>query len=152
MGLTVGEFEAILNDESKLITGNIAWSEDEDHSPSVEFRIDLSSGPGFPLFIRGSCNAEAQTLSFALIHRGAGRIYGLCLGKDHHNPDCEYVGETHKHYWSEVTRDKKAYAPPDITAPPTDPINAWRQFCAEARINHIGELSPVPPAQRRLFP
>ena len=43
----------------------------------------------------------ARTLTYALILKTAGRIYGLDLGKDHHNPQCEQVGEKHKHRWSE---------------------------------------------------
>ena len=49
----------------------------------------LSQQSVTPLFVRGSYNAEAQTLTFAVINRAVGRICGLDLGKDHHNPDCQ---------------------------------------------------------------
>ncbi|MGH8191833.1 MAG: DUF6978 family protein, partial [Rhodanobacteraceae bacterium] len=42
------------------------------------------------------------------------RIYGLDLGKDHHNPQCNQVGEKHKHRWTDQYRDKEAYEPRDI--------------------------------------
>jgi hypothetical protein len=151
MPLTQNEFEAIISDPSKRIEGDIAWTDDEDHSPSVEFRVEVASDLGYPLFIRGSYNGLAHTLTFALIHRGAGRIYGLDLGKDHHNPDCNNVGEKHKHRWREAVRDKEAYVPKDITAPATVPPQVWQQFCNEALIEHRGRLQAPPPIQLGIF-
>jgi hypothetical protein len=51
----------------------------------------------------------AGALSYALMHRRTGRIYALDMGKEHHNPSCEYVGELHKHEWNEPVRDKEVY-------------------------------------------
>ncbi len=148
--MTHAEFEALLADTTKRIEGDIAWSDDEDQSPAVEFRAEVASEIGYPLFVRGSFNPEAQTLTYALIHRGVGRVYGLDLGKDHHNPSCDHTGETHKHRWTDAARDKEAYVPPDITAPPSDPVEAWQQFCSEARIAHNGVLQPPPRRQWEL--
>lgn len=61
------------------------------------------------------------------------------------------MGETHKHRWTEAMRDKEAYAPADITAPAWDPVAVWRQFCAEARIEHRGKLPKPPPRTGELF-
>jgi len=47
------DFEAILNDDTKRFDGDIEWMEDEDHSPCREFRIEIQSEPGWPLFLRG---------------------------------------------------------------------------------------------------
>jgi hypothetical protein len=132
------EFEAIIKDATKTIIGDISWSEDEDHSPALEFRIEIQSETGYPIFIKGSYNTLVETLSFSLIHRGSGRIYGLDLGKDHHNPACTYVGEKHKHSWNESLRDKQAYVPDDINAEVIDPVSIWEQFCREAKIRHEG--------------
>lgn len=151
MALTQSEFEAILADESKIITGDIAWQEDEDHSPSVEFRVEVTSEPGYPLFVRGSFNPLIPAVTFAVIHKGAGRIYALDLGKDHHNPDCVNVGEKHKHRWKESVRDKEAYVPPDISAAASQPVLLWQQFCKEAKIRHEGTFRPPPPHQQELF-
>lgn len=98
MSLSQVEFEGIMRDDGKRIKGDICWDDDEDHSPSLEFRAQVDSEAGYPLFVRGSFNALAETLTFAVIHKGAGRIYALDLGKDHHNPDCNNVGEKHKHF------------------------------------------------------
>ena len=151
MSLTNTEFASILEDASKRIEGNIAWSDDEDHSPAHEFRAEVGSGVGWPLFIRGRYNPAAGSLTYALILKSEGRIYGLDLGKEHHNPQCNQVGEKHKHRWSERYRDKEAYAPDDITAAVSDPVAVWKQFCVEARIEHDGELNQPPPQQGEIF-
>jgi len=149
--LTAAEFDELMNDDSKSISTDIGWSEDEDHSPTVEFRVEVQSDPGYPLFIRGSYNQLAKAMAFALIHRGVGRIYCLCIGKDHHNPSCQFVGEKHKHTWTEQSKDKEAYAPADITASSTEVSLAWKQFCAEAKIQHTGAFREPPAVQEDLF-
>ena len=140
MPLTDIEFAAILADESKRIRDNITWKEDEDHSPALEFRVDVESTNGWPLLLKGRYNPAAGTLTYALILKTTGRIYGLDLGKDHHNPTCEQVGDMHKHRWSERYGDKEAYVPDDVDSPVSDPVAVWREFCAEARIRHDGRM------------
>jgi hypothetical protein len=44
------EFEALLEDTSKRISGELSWVEDEDHSPAVEFRVEVQSDPGYTIF------------------------------------------------------------------------------------------------------
>ena len=117
--LTDREFVSILADETKRIQDDIAWREDEDHSPAVEFRVEIESMNGWPLVVKGYYNSSAGTLSYTLILKTTGRIYGLDLGKDHHNPQCQQVGEPHKH-----------------------PVAVWKEFCAEARIRHDGRMQP----------
>jgi hypothetical protein len=145
--VTETEFVAILEDVSKSIDVDIEWKGDEDHSPAVEFRVDINSTSGWPLVLCGSYNALARTLTYAMIHRAAGRVYALDLGKAHRNPTGELVGDTHKHRWTDRYRDKHAYEPKDITAGPDDPLQVWTQFCAEAKIHHGGMLHQPPPVQ-----
>lgn len=152
MSLTDGEFASILDDATKRIEGDIAWAEDEDHSPAWQFRAEVGSSAGWPLFINGYYNPQARTLSYTLILRTEGRIYGLDLGKDHHNPECIQVGDKHKHRWSEQFRDREAYVPNDITGTVANPVAVWRQFCAEARIEHKGEMRQPPLEQTDIFP
>lgn len=133
------------------IEGDIAWCEDEDHSPAVEFRAEVLSEPGWPLFIRSSYNRLAGALTYALILKTEGRIYALDLGKGHHNPECTQVGGKHKHRWVERFRDKEAYVPDNITAPVSEPVAVWEQFCTEARTTHIGSLAQPPAVQEDLF-
>jgi hypothetical protein len=148
MGLTDIEFQAILEDTSKRVDGDIVWKEDDDHSPSVEFLAEIHSDNGWPIFVRGSYNGLIPALSYMIILKTDGRIYGLDVGKDHHNPQCNQVGEKHKHRWTEKFRDKEAYSPKDITATATDPVDVWHQFCAEAKLTHKGAMArPQPPAK-----
>ncbi|MDK2412484.1 hypothetical protein QHH03_25615 [Aphanizomenon sp. 202] len=55
--LTQAEFEEFINYTTKQIDGDILWIEDEDHSPAVEFRVELTSNPGYPIFVKGSYNS-----------------------------------------------------------------------------------------------
>ena len=144
---TEADFAALLADKTKTIVGDISWAEDEDHSPAVEFRAEITSQAGYPLFVRGSFKPLAQTLTFAVIHAGCRRIYALDLGKDHHNPSCNNVGEKHKHRWTDKFRDKDAYVPQDITQPVTSPLEVWKEFCAEASIIHQGDMHAPPDHQ-----
>ena len=116
--MTETEFDALLADPTKQITEDITWQEDDDHSPGLEFRVEVASAPAYPLFVVGRYNRQAGTLTYALIHRGIGRLYALDMGKDHHNPSCQYMGEKHKHRWTEQFRDKDAYVPDTITHDP----------------------------------
>lgn len=145
------EFETLLADTTKQINEDISWEPDEDHSPTVEFRVNVDSLPKYPLYVKGSYNPAAQALSYMLIHRSFGRIYGLDMGKEHHNPSCNHVGRKHKHHWNESLGDKEAYVPDDITASISDPIGIWRQFCSEASLTHNGKMYLPPPFQPELL-
>jgi hypothetical protein len=149
--VTEAELQTILDDSTKVISGDLQWLEDEDHSPAVEFRAEISSSAGYPLFVRGSYNAAIPAVTYAIIHRGVGRIYALDLGKEHHNPSCQNVGERHKHQWTETFADKEAYLPEDIKAPASAPVAVWDEFCAEARIDHHGTLHEPPLLQLDLL-
>ncbi|MDB9493421.1 hypothetical protein PN441_12970 [Spirulina major CS-329] len=147
--LTQAEFETLINDPAKVIDGDITWT--QERSPRSGFRVEILSPAGYPLFLKGSYNPIIVALSYHIIHRTVGRIYGLDLGKDHRNPNGQRVGEKHKHRWRESLRDKEAYIPPDITAPATEPVRVWEQFCQEAKIHHNGSMDTPPPTQLDLF-
>lgn len=146
--MTNTEFETILADTTKSIVGDISWSVDEDHSPSVEFRAEIQSDAGWPLFVRASYYPLINAITYALILKTEGRIYALDIGKDHHNPTCEQVGEVHKHRWTEQFKDKYAYDPVDISRESCDPLVIWKEFCLEAKLAHSGRLYPPPPIQK----
>ncbi len=149
--MTNAELAAILSDTSKRVSGDIVWQPDEDHSFSVEFLVQVTSDPGWPLVVRGSYNGLVPAVTYALILKNVGRIYALDMGREHHNPNCRFIGDVHKHKWSEQLRDKEAYVPDDITAHASDPVSVWEQFCQEASIRHVGHLHLPPPIQKELF-
>ena len=57
----------------------------------------------------------------------------------------------HKHSWSECYRDKEAYVPTDVTAPATDQVSVWKEFCIEAGIQHTGRMNGPPAIQKELW-
>ncbi len=139
--ITEQDVEAILTDDSKRISDDIAWRLDPAHTPAVTFRMPVRSEPGWPLAVHASWNPKAGKLGYTLLLQGEGRIYALNLGAPHRNPGGERVGEVHKHRWTDAFRDRWAYVPDDITAPWDQPVEVWRQFCSEAKISHTGALS-----------
>ena len=150
--LSETEVGMILEDESKRVVGDLGWTAQRDHPMWVSFVADIETDAGFSLFIKGSLNLAARKLSFALIHRGeARRIYGLCLGTAHSDPEHGRLGDKHKHRWTEQYADKSGYVPEEITAPVAEPIQVWEQFCREAKITHHGRLSAAPPSQMELL-
>ena len=103
-----------------------------------------------PYSSRAGYNFYSGKLSYTIIYRGVGRIYGLDLGAAHVNPDGAPIGETHKNYWSPGHRDKRAFVPEDISHPWSDPVGVWAQFCAEARLEHHG-IMHLPQFQREMM-
>ena len=69
MPLSDAEFEAILANNTKSIEGDIVWQEDEDHSPSVEFKVQVETDRGYPLFMKGTFNPLIPAISYALISK-----------------------------------------------------------------------------------
>ena len=151
MPLTDAEFTSILDDRTKRIQGDVCLEEGRGSLAGVGVPAQVESTSGWPLFVKGRYSSMAGTLNYALILKTAGRIYALDLGKDHHNPQCEQVGEKHKHRWSERYGDKEAYVPSDVNAPVSDPVAVWKEFCAEAGIQHDGRMKQPPPRQEKLW-
>ena len=151
--MTRAEFEAILADQTKRIVGDVVWRKPDDgHRQALAFRVDVHNAVDYPLIVNGWYNPLVPSLSIALIHRAVGRIYGLCIGREHHNPTCSNVGaDVHKHAWSDATRDKHAYRPADISATADTPVLALREFFEEANIRLEGSIAAIPPRQSTLF-
>lgn len=139
MTLSQQEYEDIIADRSKRIDDDIVWERIQG-SPAREFRIDIDSEEGYPVFLKGWYNPYSGKLSYAIIHRSVGRIHGLDLGAEHQNPNGEFIGEKHKNYWVPGSRDKWAYVPTDITEPWDRPVAVWEQFCAEVNLRHVGTI------------
>lgn len=137
-GLTDAELTIILADATKRIEGDIVWALDEDHSPALRFRREVRSD--WSLFVAGRYSPPAGKLTYALILRGVGRVYGLDIGTDHHNPTCERVGDVHVHRWSEAHGTDFATVPHGIKDSVSDTCGVWRRFCRMAGIDHAGHM------------
>ncbi|MCY3538754.1 MAG: hypothetical protein OXH10_02665 [bacterium] len=138
---TQDEVNLILADSTKLIATDINWLPDPDHPPALRFRVPVISAQEVLLKIQGRWNPKAGKLSYILLHPGLGRIYALDMGVEHRNPTGGCIGDVHKHTWTDRYRDAMAYVPLDITATWDQPVEVWRQFCAEANIRHDGTLA-----------
>ena len=146
--LSKHEFGSIIR-EPKYINGNIEWGRRENNRSVSEFRVDIVSE--WPLFLHATFNPDVSKLNYLIVHKKHGRIFGVDLGKEHHNPHCNMVGETHLHEWTEEFRDKVARVPEEITAEISNPVAVWQQFCELANITHTGILGPPLPRQEELF-
>lgn len=101
--------------------------------------------PPIQCLLRAANNRLIGKLRYSIIHKGAGRIYGLCMGTDHHNVSCVNVGgDRHLHLWNDLSRDKDAVLATDIAAAVTDPVIVWQQFCSGFRLVHRGMMESPP--------
>ena len=78
MPISQAEFDAMMEDAAKWIEGDLCWREDPDRSPAVEFRAEVQSEVGYPLWVNARFNRLAGTLSYTLVHRAYRP--GICLG------------------------------------------------------------------------
>lgn len=149
--ITDAEFQAIIQDTSKRIEGDIIWYPDEDDSLAREFRVSVLTDNIGQFQLDGRYNPYAGTLIFALKRFGTGNIYVLNLGDFvYHNPTGETLTGTHKQHWTEEFKDKHAYIPPDITTEWHEPVRVWIQFCNESKITHNGRMfAPMDPGLQR---
>lgn len=143
--LSEADVLAIIADTSKVIEGDIVWQQKGRRGRQQTFRAEIRSDVGPETYIDGYINPGSQKLSFTLvlkypIRSQSRRIYGLDIGREHENKGEGMVGATHKTRWRDEHRDRWAYAPPDITAPWSDPVLAWKQFCTEANLRHTGTM------------
>ncbi len=67
MTLSQGEFEAIIQDQSKLIAADIVWRR-SDVLRAMEFRVNINNEEGYPIFLRGWYNPDSGKLSYSIIH------------------------------------------------------------------------------------
>lgn len=134
-----------------LCHGDLEWYEPTPGCAWVKFTAGVESDEGWPLKVAGSYSRENRKISFSLLHSALrGRLYGLDIGSAHAFPDQTKIEETHKHRWNEQDGFAHVFVPDDITAGLGEPLKAWGEFCAEAKIKHDGELQPPPTLQEDL--
>jgi hypothetical protein len=95
---------------------------------------------------------ELSLYSFALLLNNAFRIRGLDINGSHRNKHTNrnsWIGQTHKHKWTDLCGDRFAYTPSDITA--QDIQGQLSQFCSECGIRYDATIAAFPPLQGGLF-
>ncbi len=139
MSLSDAEFSAVMADK-KQIMGNIRWRPEGNHPTALSFRVKVEADMHEPLLVKGRYDGQAGKLTYTLFSPEAGRLCGLDMGADPHNPQCRQVGDTHLHWWSEQYGDREAHVPESVTACLNDPVAVWMQFCELANIEHRGKM------------
>lgn len=147
------DFQILIMDNSKEILGDITWEEDRNHQGSLIFVTEIQSNLNYPIYLTASFNFKRGTLSFSIIHKDVGRIYGLDMGQTHRNRATgKKTGRVHKHRWTDLYKIQDAYVPSDITKPYNDVIGVWQEFCLESKIIHNGKMLGLPDSrQLKLF-
>ncbi len=144
MELSQEEFESIIADDSKRIVGDIAWRKDPDHRGAFAFAVPVDNAAGRLLRATGWVHLPGRRLSYSLILQ-ATRIAGLDYGKTlrHRNLDgTRIVGDHTQHWLAEANRAEARPLP--VGMPDWDDlVAAWRRFCAEVGIVHVGRMRPV---------
>lgn len=151
MGWTDDDVAKWLDDDQKIVTGDIVWKRHAKAGRSFKFDAMLRVGTGEQMKVRGFSNDMTQKLSFTIVGEH-GRLYSLCIGpRVHMNPDGILIRGTHKHRYTSANGAQDAYNPSDITAEWNEPQKAWAEFCNEARISHEGNIAGVPELDQELF-
>ena len=91
MPLSDAEFDAILTDCTKLIEGDIVWQEDEDHSPSLEFKVEIATAGGWPLFMKGTYNPLVPTIQYKLGRNFAKKLRSSTTVECIHHPQFKEI-------------------------------------------------------------
>lgn len=136
----------------KQIDDDVRWSAEPTHGGAASFSAPISIAVPESLEMHGWYSMSTGKLSFSIIYERGWRIYGLDMGSVSHK-SCDgirYDG-THKQLWTDKCEDAYAFDPKDITAEWHQPDLAWRQFCAEAHINHAGGFM-LPEVQGEVLP
>lgn len=136
------DIDAILDDPSKTIEGNIQWLPDPNHPSAWIFHAPVAHSGETPLVAHGTLQPGQDRLSYLLVLRAVGRVFGICWGYRHLNPSGETVPGPHIHRWTSEHLDRRVEPLGDAGDGASDPIAAWRQFCTRANIVHRGALHP----------
>lgn len=149
--LTQAEANRVI-DSRKRIDGDIGWDYDPSRNQTwARFEKDVVNDLGLNLRVYGNANLVVPKSSFALVLNGAFRLVGLDVNGSHankHTNNQEWRGQTHKVRWTDRCRDRLAFTPGE--AIPDDLGCAFREFCAECRIEFVGRVKPLPELQLSL--
>lgn len=147
-GFTEDLMHELLDDVTKYISDDVTWRE---ASAWFEFEVRIHDALNSGLKLFGRVSKILPRLHFTVTHPEAGRIYALCVGQDHRNPDGTQVGELHKHIYTDEHGQGWAYVPEDISATLPNVESLWRDFCEEAQIRHDGRFLEPPYRQEELW-
>lgn len=146
------QVDLLLREGDLRIEGTHVWHESANRSwVKAEIPVDNSKSASLRLTI--TANQELPNrFSIALLFNSTLRIRGLCMEGSHSNKHTnkdKWIGELHKHKWSDDCQDRFAYTPTDITG--TNIQEILEQFCAECGIQCSALLAEIPGHQPEMF-
>lgn len=133
---------------SKSVTQDLEWG-----SKGGQFwaacKLEVENQLKVTLHIHANANLiDRSKYSFSLILSNSYRIASFDAGASHvnrHTDSGKWLGQPHKHRWTEVCRDSFAYTPSDIDEANIE--TAFRSFCTEIGVDFAGKFQAVPSTQ-----
>jgi hypothetical protein len=129
------------------VSGHYSWRE-ASNKAWIKIDIPVWSEARHNLKICLSLNREEPSLySFALIFNNAFRVRAVDFNGSHtnkHTDNNEWIGQTHKHKWTDKCNDRFAYTPTDITSLTLE--DQLKEFCNECGIDCSVTIDPLPPS------
>ncbi|HXX69640.1 MAG TPA: hypothetical protein VEK07_20825 [Polyangiaceae bacterium] len=119
--------------ESKTLSATVLKFERK--GPYLKARVAVQSATGYDLAVEVTCNPVVGKISACLFVKGVkpgwARIYGVDVGDDHHNPDCQMAGDPHRHNrWSVVHGCRFASPAPEFTSVTEEMVARFLQECS----------------------
>ncbi len=149
--LTARQVDELLSTNSLSAVGRYAWSVGSNRA-WARLEIPLKPAEAELRLVLTVNLEEPSKRSFSLLYRGEYRIRALDVDGSHQNKHTDrarWVGQTHKHRWTDRCRDRYAYTPIDILA--SDVEDQLAEFCAECGVSYGASIDAVPAGQGELF-
>jgi hypothetical protein len=150
VAVTEQEVDRILQ-APKIVTADVEW-QPKAHRHWVGCELTVESQLKLTLHIYANANLKDRSkYSFALILSRNYRIASFESGSSHanrHTNGEKWLGEDHKHRWTELCRDSFAYTPTDMETQSVD--SAFRSFCNEIGVDFRGQVEQLPAVQTNL--
>jgi hypothetical protein len=132
----------------KIVREDIRWGS-KDHPDWVGCELAVENQLKVTLHVHASANLiDRSKYSFTLVMSGNFPIARFDAGGSHQNRHTDnerWVGQAHKHRWTDVCRDSFAYTPSDIDTSTME--SAFRSSCEEIGVEFQGVVEPLPPSQ-----
>lgn len=149
---------ALTNEQvARILEAQKALREDLRWNPKggdrwVASKLDVENQMKVTLHIHANANlVDRSKYSFSLILSSSYRIASFDAGSSHvnrHTDSSRWLGQAHKHRWTELCRDSFAYTPTDIDQITLE--SAFRSFCKEIGVDFQGNVEALPAIQQAI--
>jgi hypothetical protein len=135
------EFQTLRDMPGKKISGDILFLKTNSSGPNLVFDgVLVQNTEAFEIVLNGIFKPNIPSLTFNFVLRGVGPICRLDVNGTIH----DFVGRTHKHELIRESDPRKnlptAFKREDIDSANLNVKDVWTQLCAQAKIEHDGEI------------